>query len=71
MLGHAYIPTHVLDRRLDEELERCADLEIFTYKAGDDEDEMEHLKKAELFVRSSMATDMSNPLQQLLKVGRE
>ncbi len=74
MIGHAYIPTTVLDRHLAEKLEKYVELGKYAHME-DDENEIERirkrqfLEKAELFVRSP--TDMSSPWQQLLKVWRE
>ncbi len=71
MLGHAYIPTTVLDRRLDKEIRNNK------RSAGKKWELEKHLnrrltilEKAELFFREA-PTDVSNPLQQLLKVWRE
>ncbi len=71
MLGHAYIPTPVLDRRLDKEIRNNKRL---AGKKSELEKQLNReltiLEKAELFFREA-PTDMSNPLQQLLKVWRE
>ncbi len=71
MLGHAYIPTPVLDRRVDDEIlndERLAEKMSELEKQLDRD--LTILEKAELFVREA-PTDMSSPSQQLLKVWRE
>ncbi len=75
MIGHAYIPTPVLDRRLAEKLEHPRSEESGKYAyMRHDENEKERkrqlLEKTKQFVREA-PTDVSSPLQQLLKVWRE
>ncbi len=76
MLGHAYLPTPVLDRHLAEKLEHPRYVESGKYVyTGDDENEMERnrkrqfLEKAKQFVKEPV--DASGPFQLMLKVWRE
>ncbi len=72
MLGHAYIPTPVLDRRLKARVvDEIRNSKRLTEKISKLEKQLEReltfLEKVELFVREA-PTDVSSPSRQLLKV---